>query len=195
MKNPNRSSVRRGFTLVELLVVITIIAILAGLSFAGITAALKKARTTESKVLATSLKQAIDAFYSEYNKLPDIEAGAGGVETDAGDGLTLLRILLAQESESGDLENKRSVVFLNAKQAKAERGGVEYGSGGGSVEGMYDAFGNPFRVFMNVDYEDELVFSYGGKSYRLRGEQAAVASPGADMEAGNSDDVLTFTRQ
>jgi len=189
MKTYTKTRGSKGFTLIELLVVITIIAVLAAMSFAGVQLALRKAKKTESLTMATNLAQAVEQFYSEYNRLPDLQSQ---FETDAGgDGQRLLEILLGQENPGGDMENSRSIVFLNSKEAKGRKGGVYYG-GGNTVQAMYDSFGNPFQIFLNTEYDDELSFSVGGRQYRLRGKQVAVYSPGGDMEEGNSDDIKTF---
>lgn len=193
MKTYEKTTRAAGFTLIELLVVITIIAALAALSFAGVNAALKRARTTEAEVMANGLVTAIERFETEYNRLPDFD---GELETDGGQGAELLRVLLAQEGEGSDIQNKRKIVFLEAKEAKGRRGGLYYGSdgAGATAQGMYDPFGNPFTVVMNTDYEDTLSFTYDGRTYDLRGKTVAVYSPGADMVEGNQDDILTFQR-
>ncbi len=60
----------RAFTLIELLVVIAIIAILAGLSFAGVNGALKTARKAEVRAMANQIKLAITAYYADYGVWP-----------------------------------------------------------------------------------------------------------------------------
>ncbi|MBK1826499.1 prepilin-type N-terminal cleavage/methylation domain-containing protein [Haloferula rosea] len=192
MKIDNKTRRPSGFTLIELLVVITIVAVLAAMSFAGVNAALKKARKTEGTVAAAALSDAVERFYSEYNRLPDLPEN---MQTDAGPGVQLLTILLGDEGTGSDSENPRQVVFLEAKEAKAKKGGIDYGSGsGGSAQGMYDPFGNPFNVVLNTNYDDTLSFSYGGKQYNLRGRNVAVYSAGADQEEGTVDDITTFQR-
>lgn len=192
MKNP--ASIRRskGFTLIELLVVITIVAVLAAMSFAGVNAALKKAKTTQGRVAASSLAQAVNNFYSEYSRLPDLSSE---VRTDNGEGVQLLRVLLAEEGSGSDIDNTRGINFLSIQEGKGRRGGLYYGTGGGNeVQGLYDPFGQPYTVILNTDYEDVLNFQVGSRSYRLRGEQVAVYSAGADMELGTTDDVTSFQR-
>ncbi len=192
MKNPVSFRRSWGFTLIELLVVITIVAVLAAMSFAGVNAALKKAKTTQGRVAASAVAQAVNNFYSEYSRLPDL---SDRVSTDNGEGVTLLRILLAEEGDGGDVENTRGINFLSVQEGKGRRGGLYYGGGGGNeVQGLYDPFGQPYTVVLNTEYEDVLEFQMGGKSYRLRGEQVGVFSPGADMELGTTDDITSFQR-
>ena len=182
-----RKSRKRGFTLIELLVAITIIVALAAMSFAGVNAAMKKAKKLEGETAANAIRSAVDGFYSEYNRLPDVDGTE--LKTDSGPGLQLLRILLAEEKE----DNTRQVAFLSAKEGKGNKGGLIYGSGSSStVEGMYDPFGNPYTVVLNTEYDDQMTFTMGGKSFTIRGQNVAVYSPGGDKEFGTADDIKTF---
>jgi prepilin-type N-terminal cleavage/methylation domain-containing protein len=58
---------REAYTLIELLIVITIIAILAGLTLAGVMMALRKPAETQSKVEIGQIDGAIQAFISKYD--------------------------------------------------------------------------------------------------------------------------------
>ncbi|MFC7338502.1 type II secretion system protein [Haloferula chungangensis] len=187
MKNQKSTRRAKGFTLIELLVVITIIAVLAGLSFAGVNLAIKKAKKTEGLVMASSLATAVENFYGEYNRLPDVPKQ---VET-AGGSTKLLEILLGMEGSGSNIENTRSVIFLQGKEAKGKKGGIDFGSGD-SVDGLYDPFGNPYTVILNTDYADSLDFSFGGKQVKLRGKQVAVYSPGGDKKEGTPDDIKSW---
>jgi prepilin-type N-terminal cleavage/methylation domain-containing protein len=61
---------RSAFTLIELLIVIAIISILAGLGFAGVQGALKQGRKTEVRAMANQIKLAIESYYAEYGYYP-----------------------------------------------------------------------------------------------------------------------------
>lgn len=70
----------RGFTLVELLVSITIIGILANIGLATFTSAQKKSRDAKRKAHLKQLKDSFEAYYNDYSVYPDggdIVWGAG----------------------------------------------------------------------------------------------------------------------
>ena len=79
---------RKGFTLVELLVVIVIIAALAGLAYPQILRAKKKADTTQATSNARQVGTALMEFESEYGTYPD-SATAQTVQQNTGSQLTL----------------------------------------------------------------------------------------------------------
>ncbi|WDI40933.1 type II secretion system protein [Bremerella sp. P1] len=60
----------RGFTLVELLVVITIIGILAGLALVGIRVAIIAAQNAAMKVEMAQISQALDLYKQQYGSYP-----------------------------------------------------------------------------------------------------------------------------
>lgn len=64
------STTNRAFTMIELLTVIAIIGILAGLLFPAIKSAMRKAETSKAQSAITSLATAFKAYYTEYGKWP-----------------------------------------------------------------------------------------------------------------------------
>lgn len=64
---------RRGFTLVEVLAVITIILILAGLATVSVQAAMSRARVNEARVKAQSIIKAAETYYVTTSQIPSIQ--------------------------------------------------------------------------------------------------------------------------
>jgi prepilin-type N-terminal cleavage/methylation domain-containing protein len=66
---------RRGFTLVELLIVILVISILASIIVAGIVAALNAAKETQAQQLITQIENAAILYARDFGDLPPTQAG------------------------------------------------------------------------------------------------------------------------
>lgn len=192
---------RRGFTLVELLIVIAIIAVLAALGFAGIQTALKKSKTVQTLNLANNLNRAIQNFYDEYGSFPQETVLPTPITTATGaEGVQVLLVLLAQETATSPL-NKRGIRFLEPTQAKGKKGGLEYNVGSTVPTAMFDAWGEPFYIAFDDDYNDEIENPYknvadAGAALKnpeiIRGVKAVIYSAGADKKLGTADDVKTW---
>ena len=96
---PNRKEA--SFTLVELLVVVSIIGLLAGLGFPAISGAMKAGKKAEVAAMAESIKTAVNAFYAEYSIYPSNATG----KTDA----DFLSMISATTPNGG---NYRGIAFL-----------------------------------------------------------------------------------
>lgn len=62
---------RRGFTLVEILVVVTIIGILAAITYANFSDSRDQARIAKATEELKNIELAFDLFYQTYGRLPD----------------------------------------------------------------------------------------------------------------------------
>ncbi len=194
MKN-HTYRLQRGFTLVELLIVIAIIMVLAALGFAGVQSALKKAKTVQTLNIATNLSQSIHNYFDEYGSLPVVNVTPTPIVTNTGEGVNVLRVLLAQEGAGTNILNTKGIRYLDVKTAKAKKAGLDYGNGGTTATGLFDAWGNPFYIAFDDDYNDEILNPNkisASDPEIIRGVKAVVYSYGADGLDKNKDDVRTW---
>ena len=87
--------------MVELLVVISIIGLLAGLGLPAINGAIQAGKKAEVSAMAESVKTAVNAFYAEYSVYPSNTSG----RTD----LTFLNLMSTTNTNGG---NYRGIAFL-----------------------------------------------------------------------------------
>ena len=189
----------RGFTLIELLVVIAIIAVLAGVGFSAGSSAIQKAKKTTCLAAAVSIESAVNNFYTEYGSMPS----DGPLDkTDTKSDTNLLKVLLGLEPTTATTRlNPRGIKFLSAKEGKANKNGLIYDTGGTDVTGMYDPWGGPYHVILDLDYDEKVAPApSAGGGVTLNGRRVAVWSNGADNTglSGNTgpgkatDDVKTW---
>jgi general secretion pathway protein G len=71
---------RRGFSLVELLAVMVILAMLAGIAAAGVRGYMKAARRTVAKTEIGEIVKAIDSYYIETGRYPTNDEGLSALK-------------------------------------------------------------------------------------------------------------------
>ena len=111
---------RRGaaFTLVELLVVISIIGLLAGLAVPAINGAMKSAKKSEVAAVAQSIRTAIIAWNSEYGTWP---TNSATFTTDT----AFLELMTTTNSSV----NQRGIIFLEVPTKFTNSSGIVTPSG------------------------------------------------------------------
>jgi prepilin-type N-terminal cleavage/methylation domain-containing protein len=146
-----RFSSRRAFTLVELLIVISIIAVLAGLGFPALTAAKNSARKTQTSSLLNTIKIGITAYMTEYGRLPDIASASSDQEyrSDSQEFRTLVNVLSGAKDDDAEATrlNPRRIPFCDF-QAK------DFKNGNTRSHELVDAWKRPFYIVLDFNYDN-----------------------------------------
>ena len=200
---------KRGFTLVEMLIVIGIIAILTGAAMTGFRGAVEKAQAAKCQELVHNVSTALVKVFQDNGSWPSriISAGQGSGEMTAEIGGELARrkalslnYRLVENEETGEKVYKlvgldqSGVVSPWAAEVikrKAANGNVSLNEpvpGGGTIR-------DHVLRFSVDDDEDGLVkVSYeGGKSVTVRAS-AAVWCCGRDGKFGTRDDIKSWAK-
>ena len=200
---------KRGFTLVEMLIVIGIIAILTGAAMTGFRGAVEKAQAAKCQELVHNVSTALVKVFQDNGSWPSriLSAGQGSGEMTAEIGGELARrkalslnYRLVENEETGEKVYKLvgldqcGVVSPWAAEVikrKAANGNVSLNEpvpGGGTIR-------DHVLRFSIDDDEDGLVkVSYeGGKSVTVRAS-AAVWCCGRDGKFGTRDDIKSWAK-
>lgn len=182
---------RKGFTLVELLVVIAIIAILATMAVAGAKIAKDAAANAAAKAAMADLSNALDAFSNEQDSFPLSEGQDedSEVPTDS----DLMNILVGIDTD----ENPQGINYFPFKKAKGNNN--NYWDGLYRTESTAELYGpwknrnkddRFYRVIFNYDYDDYIREpSSTGNNEQVFGYKYLIYHAGKDGEVGGEENV------
>lgn len=175
----------KGFTLVELLVVIAIIAVLATLAAPAILGALKKAKIAKSSGVCTAFEVAVNNFESEYNYLP-FGGGGNAPSADSKDERSDDAVVAVLAGREEDI-NFKKIKFFEQGAPKGSND-ASYKDGmhiSGTSATLYDPWGEKYYISIDYDLDGELDNPFkSGET--VNGKKCIVWSTGPDKESGDT---------
>lgn len=199
---------RRGFTLVELLVVIGVIAILVGIAIPALSGVRRNAQRANTKNLITELGLAIENYQLDFGDYPPSTAKRAGLNSNGkNDGIETLVRCLTTQAKSGPYFEFDDERLENSDVDALPRGNPTNSSI--TVLELFevvDDWGNPLVYWHNADYDKpakcmkidgELIEASAGKAGKT-GQFADLTkfqlwSAGPDGEPGTEDDVTSWS--
>jgi prepilin-type N-terminal cleavage/methylation domain-containing protein len=199
-----RQSVERAFTLIEVLITITIIAILASLTAAGIRNAIDQANRLKVRTVVMDLKNSIDQYQTDYSRWPIDSTITGANGEDAPELLTdgsnaLVDALMGippASSGTPDLNPKRTP-FAQFPPAHNGRHGLV---GAARPYKLADMYGQPYHILLDTHGDNQVKnpdvnntepkISQGQATHLAM--KIAVYSCGKDQVPGTADDVTSW---
>jgi prepilin-type N-terminal cleavage/methylation domain-containing protein len=174
-----------GFTLVELLVVISIIGLLVGLLAAGIPLAIEKGMTAKAKGETTAIVAAIKAYKQEYGRFPGDPSVANRLfSSDSTPDINALMKVLSGDATTtldGEIANPKGVRFFEGAKVN-------------ETITMPDPWGCQYLVLVDSTETGSVTYTNAGTPVNLRISVLAICygSDGkADTQSGKKNDIFS----
>ena len=175
----------KGFTLIELIIVIAILATLAGIAYPTYMSIQTNAARTAAKKVCTDIVAAVDSFKQDNNGLMpyDTEMAQPNAKdqiyltTEAGQDANMIKILTNREDDEERRLNSTRDVYLRSDEQEQPMDGL-YINSSGDVN-FYDPWGKPY--YITICEEDEGAID-PFTTRRYRGKNCLVYSTGPDQE-------------
>ncbi len=200
----HRLPASRAFTLIELLITITIIAILASLTAAGVTYVNEQANRLKVRTVLNDLRIGIDQYQTDYNRFPIDSNITGSNGEDAPELLTdgsnvLVDTLMGiPPASSGTMDlNPKRTPYTTFSPANNGRHGLV---GSSRPYKLADMYGQPYHIRLDTNGDNQVKNPDANNSDpKISANQAAylptkvaVYSSGKDLAPCTSDDITSW---
>ena len=164
---PAQAPRRRGFSLLEMLVVVALIGLLLGISTSILAGMKEKARGTVTRDTAKQLAEAWTRHLQALGEWPDTILDFPTSDS------AHLKILNRMSGDTPSL----GYYFLETKEKERD-------------EGLKDSWGNLFSLWFDTDYDGQV--PHPAKPSETIKAAVVVASPGKDGKMGTNDDIVVY---
>jgi len=150
----------------------------------------RKRMVTEA--MARSIATSVESFSIENGNLPVPKTVGSAPDakfvTDATPGVEILEILMGKDLTG----NPRAVSYLKMKERKDRKSGPIYDKRTGKLTALLDAWGNPYHLVLDTDYNEEITVNLMGKDEKIPGKRVLVYSAGKDGKLETADDIRSW---
>ena len=200
----HRLPATRAFTLIELLITITIIAILASLTAAGIVNVIDQGNRLKVLAVVMELKSGLNTYQTDYNRFPIDSKVTGANGEDAPELLTdgnnsLVDVIMGiPPTSSGTTDmNPKRISFSTFNPANNGRHGLV---GSARPFKLADMYGQPYHILLDTNGDNQVKnpdvsntdpkISTNQAAYLVT--KVAVYSSGKDQIPRTGDDITTW---
>ncbi|PQJ28909.1 hypothetical protein BSZ32_10695 [Rubritalea profundi] len=176
--------IRRGFSLVEILVVITIIAVLAAIAYPVAGKMIKSSKLKKNLAMIVTIERGIEDFYDDYGYFP-IDAGSDDeIELDQ---VNLLNAL-AGNTKDRNTTGKNFVASL--PDASNGVSGLVY-LANGDIDSLVNSFGGDFYIMLDGTFDEEIDEPNEFGNTTIKQKRSLIWTYGEEGQDGDENDFVT----
>lgn len=194
MKTHSAVSRREGFTLLEILIVISIIGVLTALAIPAIQGVFARARKTEALSVIQGITNGLKQYQVDYGRFPAAFGQASEEPSPLDEGSAVLKVLLGEKAQR---LNPKAERYIEPKVGKAGTGGL---IGVGANYSLVDPWGRPYQVIMDLNYDGRIAnpdaqnedSAISSEALAQLPVSVLVFSSGPDKKLHTHDDVVSW---